>query len=306
MIKKLHKIPSINKPIRVLLKSLMRTDSKLISYFASRWTVNGEVSINFDDVKFNFYSNCDDQIVDFLFYNSGNYEETKELNLFGRLAERSKLIFDIGANTGIYSVLAAVKNPMCEIWAFEPYESNFNRLQFNLSLNDIKNVKSFFQAVGNKATKIHVSVPDSGQICDSVSANPEFSDLFYRETVNYKEVEVEQIKLDDLSVGKKIDLIKIDVESYELPVFEGAKNLLERSNAVIQCEIFVDEKRTQFYQEFLKPLGYYCYPMVKDGLAFSEDLKPNNEGRDFLFTKRKLSTDFVSFEDETLVKQLIP
>ena len=271
-----------------MLKSLaIHAPGNLTKYLTQRWRVAGQVEIELENVKFNFYSDCDDGIVDPLYYNPGNYSEVNELKLFARLAARSKFVLDVGANNGVYSVLSAVKNPACEIWAFESYPSNFDRLKLNLSLNNINNVVPMPKALGDERKTINISVPDNGQICDTVSANAEFSNRFYKEFITYKEVEVEQVKIDEIvPQDKKADLIKIDVESYEIPVFKGAKNTLEAMSPVIQCEIFVEETRTEFYAQVLKPLGYNCYMMVKNGLAFTETLKPNSEGRDFYSPNR--------------------
>lgn len=308
MIKTLRSKPIFNKPIRSVLKGLLvHTPGKFPNYFVKRWRVAGQVEIELDDVKFKLFSNCDDGIVDPLYYYPNNYSEVKELKLFARLAARSEFILDVGANTGVYTVLSSVVNRDCEIWAFEPYTSNFERLKLNLSLNNIENVVLIQKALGDERRTIKISVPDNGQICDTVSANSDFSNLFYKEFITYEEVEVEQVKLDEIiPKDKKVDLIKIDVESYEIPVLKGASEILERMSPVIQCEILVEETRTEFYAQVLKPLGYNCYMMLKDGLAFTESLKSNIEGRDFLFTKQKLVNDYTPYEDESLANQLIP
>jgi FkbM family methyltransferase len=306
MIKFLRRKSIINKPVRNLLKNLAFLTDKAKDYVVSRWRVSGEVIIEIDDVAIKMFSDCDDGIVDLLYYNSNHYSEIKELSLFGDLAVRSKFILDIGANTGFYSVFSAIKNPKSEIWAFEPYASNIVRLEHNLSLNKVKNVILIGKAVGNEIKTIKISVPDNGQICETVSADASFSNLYYKEFITYKEVEVEQIKLDSLNFNKKIDLIKIDVENYELAVFEGATELLELMSPVIQCEMFVDENRIKFFERVLKPLGYNCYMMLKNGITFCEFLQPNLEGRDFLFTKRKLDKTYVSYQDKSLPGQLIP
>lgn len=307
MIKFLRRKSIINKPVRLLLKKLVfQMTDQIRNYVIPRWRVAGEVIIEIDDIKVRMFSDCDDGIVDALFYNSNNYSEIKELSLFGSLASRSKFILDIGANTGFYSIISATKNLESEIWAFEPYSSNSARLKFNLLLNKVENVVLLEKAVGNESKTIRISVPENGQICDTVSADAKFSNLFYKEFITYKEVEVEQIRLDDLTYKRKIDLMKIDVENYELAVLDGARKVLESMSPVIQCEMFVDDSRIEFYEKVLKPLGYNCYMMLKNGIAFCESLEPNLEGRDFLFTKRKLDKVYVSYNDKSLPSQLIP
>jgi FkbM family methyltransferase len=47
----------------------------------------------------------------------------------------SGVFIDVGANTGIYSLLAAAANPVTEVFAFEPVPSIRLRLERNLSIN---------------------------------------------------------------------------------------------------------------------------------------------------------------------------
>lgn len=306
MIKSLRRKPAVNKIIRSLLKqSAFQLADNIKNYIVPRWRIAGEVDIKIDDTSIKMFSDCDDNIVDLLYYNSDAYSEIEQLKLFARLSLKSDFVLDIGANTGFYSVLAAAKNSKSEIWAFEPYFSNLDRLKRNILLNDLKNVVVMETAVGNKHEILEISVPQSGQICDSVSADAEFSNTFYTEYVTYQKIEVEQVRLDDLTFKNKIDLMKIDVENHELAVFEGAVETLKNMSPIIQCEMFVDDTKIKFYEETLKPLGYNCYMMLKNGLAFTDILRPNLEGRDFLFTKRKLSYDYVSYKDDTLPGQLM-
>src|SRR5438067_13865291 len=107
ILKKLRSIPAINKPVAFLLKA---TGLKTLQ---RRWPIAGNYSLRYGNIRFNNYLLGDDHIANALFY--GNAWETEELSLFLDYARKSKVIFDIGANTGIYSILSSKVNPGAQI-----------------------------------------------------------------------------------------------------------------------------------------------------------------------------------------------
>lgn len=50
------------------------------------------------------------------------------------------VLYDVGANIGVYSLYAAKRRPGCRVYAFEPAGQNFARLLRNVSLNGLDNV----------------------------------------------------------------------------------------------------------------------------------------------------------------------
>ena len=50
------------------------------------------------------------------------------------------VVFDIGANIGLYSLFAAKLNPLCTVYAFEPESQNYARLCNNIVLNRLENI----------------------------------------------------------------------------------------------------------------------------------------------------------------------
>jgi len=52
--------------------------------------------------------------------------------------EPSSIMYDIGANVGLYSIYAAKKHGDVKVYAFEPHKVNFATLLENISLNDLE------------------------------------------------------------------------------------------------------------------------------------------------------------------------
>ncbi|HEX6832536.1 MAG TPA: FkbM family methyltransferase, partial [Rudaea sp.] len=79
----------------------------------------------------------------------GSYEYDKQ-RLFARVARSGDVVFDIGANVGFYTLLAATcVAPTGRVVAFEPMPSNVKRIHQHLKLNRIGSVHSVEAAVSS-------------------------------------------------------------------------------------------------------------------------------------------------------------
>jgi len=267
----------------------------------SRVRVTGVVDLQLDDLNFKMYSNWDDGIVDALYFKNRNYSELNELRLFTGFAKNANTILDVGANTGLYSILSYNSQPNAKIFAFEPYTVNMTRLQKNTALNSLSdNFTPVAKAVGNSNEMLSFTVPENDQVCDVLSADSEFTNKFYRKWINYKQIDVPQVTLNGFvkeQALSSVDLIKIDVENFELSVLQGALEVLEAHSPVIFIEIFVNPEKVAFYEEHLKPLGYSCYLVMHEGLMRTETLLENPDCRNFILSKAKPVKDYLSYQD---------
>jgi len=80
---------------------------------------------------------------------SGSYE-FKVRKLIEKLAREGKIIIDIGAHIGKYSIIASKINPNAKIYAIEPEKDNFNLLNKNIKLNKVKNIFPIKVALSDK------------------------------------------------------------------------------------------------------------------------------------------------------------
>jgi FkbM family methyltransferase len=210
-LKKVRSVIFFNKVIRILLIYLRDNASSIIDH----WPAYGKLKCNFNRFDFFLYNNGDDGLVNYFYYNKRYYEEN-DLKVFTLLSKKAEVIIDIGANTGIYSILASKSNPNSLIYSFEPYISNSTRLKQNVKLNNLNNIKILEKAIGDKNGIIKVSVPDSDNISDVVSVNKNHSEGIYK-NLTWKEIEVPSITLDSFQekIKKRIELIKCDVETFE-------------------------------------------------------------------------------------------
>ncbi len=152
-------------------------------------------------------------------YGCYDYPVTK---LIETLIGPGMVFFDIGANAGFFSLLAAKK---CQhVYAFEPLPSNLQRMRRNLEINGLRNVSVVANAVGDREATATLYVPESSN-SGLASLTP---------MAGAKSLEVPVITLDGFlrqhGIGR-VDLIKMDIEGAEVMALEGGKELLSRPDA---------------------------------------------------------------------------
>ena len=139
------------------------------------------------------------------------------------LVDRADIIFDVGANVGVWSLLAAKRNPAASIHAFEPAPVTAAQLRRHVELNraSIKVVES---AVGADETARPFFAVTQG--------NTGASSFYGEEGVVPLQVTVSTldayVRRENLA---RVDLLKVDAEGAEMLVFEGARELLSSAAA---------------------------------------------------------------------------
>ena len=86
-----------------------------------------------------------DDIYKVLFWKGFEGFEKETVDLFMDLSKGSKVIFDIGANTGYYSLIAAKVNPDSIIIGFEPLPAALSAFKRNVEINKINNIIQVFE-----------------------------------------------------------------------------------------------------------------------------------------------------------------
>lgn len=291
----IRKLEVINLIIRTFL---IRLDS-LIQKSKLYWRISGTIDLTYNGIKFKYFSSTDDGIVDTLFYKL-DHREDGELKLIQSIISNGTFIIDIGANTGLYSLLAAKTNPSSKILAIEPHPGNFKRLSKNIKLNNLTNVSLLQNAVGDLENEIIFNIPQGVEISDTSSADLNFSKQTYEGSLKWKEIKVQQITLDSLITKietKEVNAIKIDVEGYEINVFEGAKQFFKEFYPIVICEIFLTENKKEYFDQYIKDLNLYAYLCLKDGIIRLDDgLIYNHDGLNFIFAKGKTKNTYNSYQ----------
>ncbi len=110
---------------------------------------------------FVMFSNNDDLVALSLGW-TGDYLPATT-RLWQALAKSAPSILDIGAYTGYFGLLAARAAPAAAIVCFEPLTANFSRLELNLALNEVRNVRAMRAGVAASHAEMTLRVPAAGE-----------------------------------------------------------------------------------------------------------------------------------------------
>jgi len=170
-----------------------------------------------------------------LFWRGLSGWEKISMELWIRLCRRSKVILDIGANTGVYALAAKAVNPGAEVIAVEPVARIYDKLVDNIGLNEgtVKAVHA--AATSHTGTVVLYDQPQSEHVL-SVSLNPEWN----KESTAIRPVEVPAYTVADLLAmhgNTSVDLLKIDVETHEAEVLRGFREILLRDKPAMLIEL---------------------------------------------------------------------
>ncbi len=145
----------------------------------------------------------------------------------------SNLIVDVGAADGTVSQKFSKAFPFSITYAFEPIPSTFQSLKGNVSGN--KNIIAVNKGLGSAETELTIHL--SERITSSSFFNIEeniSNDFFSR---NLKDVGAESVVVStmdkEIPSDKKINILKMDVQGFELEVLKGGKNTLKRTAIVL-------------------------------------------------------------------------
>ncbi len=148
------------------------------------------------------------------------YADRTERQLLKRILFPGAVVVDAGANIGIYSrFLARCVGSSGLVHSFEPSPDNFMRLR--LATRKLRNVRLCQAAVGEHSSKTMLYLSDKLNVDHRA---------YVTEGDARRALQIEMMALDDyFKPGERVDLIKIDIQGYELHALQGARRILEEN-----------------------------------------------------------------------------
>lgn len=179
-----------------------------------------------------FHMNCDlNLVLQRQFYFFGTYFlEQENLACWSDYSKRSQVIFDVGANLGIYSLTSAAINPEARLVAFEPTPEIAAHLRRTLEDNHLNRITVVEKAVAKTSGTAILNLFGA-----KVEGN-EGMNFVTQQAVSADSVTIETVSLDDfcqLQGIDQIDLLKIDIQGNEPEALRGAERLLTEGR--IRC-----------------------------------------------------------------------
>lgn len=205
--------------------------------------------------------------------------DQRALEVFALLVPQADLVLDIGAYTGIFSLLAAKRSVLAEVHAFEIVPEVAELLRENIARNRLESrIQLHTHGVGREGVA-WIPAAIGG------SALPDFFSVDMQ-VVAGRSVPVRRLDgLDFLTTrwDRSGVLVKVDVEGAEREVLEGASSFIDRNRPDVLCELLPGSRSIA---DLPCLQGYHFY-LVEDGYL-SEHAKPFGDARyrDWLFSMK--------------------
>jgi FkbM family methyltransferase len=207
-------------------------------------------------------------------------EDNLAVELFAILARHADVMLDIGAYTGIFTLVGTLVNPGLEAHAFEIVPEVHRALRDNCARNGILDRTTLYN-VGVGAPGALMTVPAESRD----SALPSF----YSSRLHFDSgVQIEFRSLDSMTEVIPIEsrvVVKVDVEGTETAVFRCGQRFLAAFQPHILCEVLAGVADAPRLQGLLQPHGYRFYLIRDADLVPADRITPHPRFRDWLFTK---------------------
>lgn len=171
----------------------------------------------------------------------GNYEK-ETMRRFMDAVTPGSIVYDIGANVGIYT-LAAKRAGAHKVYSFEPLPRNYAYLRTNIAINNLDHCEAWDWAISDS----------QGMKLFSTRHNNSMTRLS-----DNGDISVRSTSLDHFVFEMQSDppnLMKIDVEGAEVAVLHGSRKVLETYHPAIFLEIHGTEIHA-LCRSLLLGLGY--------------------------------------------------
>lgn len=227
-------------------------------------------------------SDGSDRVASMLYWRGSDGWEPATVRLFLRLAGCGSTALDIGAHSGLFSLLAARRHPRLSVHAVEPLARAFALLESNVALNRLDNVTCHRVACGGRSGWSQLHVPEEGAVTMMASLVAGWSEAVVTE-------DVECVTLDRLveATGvSDIGVIKLDAEGSEADVLEGAVRLLNEQRPFILCEVLDRSGLGGRITAALAGRGYRFFTIAGERLQPCEQVAgagDADEGHNYLF-----------------------
>ncbi len=220
-----------------------------------------------------------DEIASALMWRGFDGYESETTALFYQLSRGADYVYDVGAHSGYFSLLAAAANPRARVHAFEPIGWICDQLRGNIRINGCDGVYCEQMAAEATDGTVELYIPRGPSPFGASSV------AGFRSPASA--VSVPAITLDTHAAEHevpRVDLIKMDVEGAEHRVLAGMERLLAVSRPVIISEVLYGRNEVQ-QQVLLEKHGYRWFWITDQGPVARDNIKGDKgyRFRNYLF-----------------------
>lgn len=161
-----------------------------------------------------------DKIAVWEIFKKKEYRDDKDFKI-----KSSDIVVDIGGHIGSFAVFAAKQAK--QVYVYEAMKENYDLLNKNVKLNNLKNVKTFNVAVSDKV----------GEEDFFVAKENAGGSSLYQKTYSRKKIKVPTTTLQEIFTKnnlKKINFLKLDAEGAEYKILLNApSSLLKKIDKIV-------------------------------------------------------------------------
>ncbi len=235
-----------NVSIKFNLKFSYKFFYKIFKFF-----LKDKIILKFPQCKFFAYPQKKD-LSRWMIRNLKIWDE-KIINLIiEQINDNNSIFIDIGCNYGAYSIpISRIKNNL-KVICFDPSRKSLDRLDENINLNNLKNIKYFKLGIGEKKGEVYFD-DDINNYKNSGSFEINNKNFGYK--INIDSID-NLVRENKIQIKKNV-YIKMDIEGYEFFALKGLVKTINNYNVTIFFEFSkkILENHLNFESEFVEFLN---------------------------------------------------
>lgn len=209
-----------------------------------------------------------------------DYKKFEYTDIFIRLVKKIGTFYDVGANIGFYSLIAAAENKDIKVVAFEPAAGPLHYFRENIELNKIGNIEAEALALSGTDGEIgfyEISNSKYKYLKHNLSGESNAGSKTAGRTTTVSTVRSmtldSYVKLNDV---RNIDLIKIDTEGTEDQILSNAAHVLSEMRPIVICETLYDTIEPEL-EKIMERYGYEFFNHIENGLKKVESIRRDRD-----------------------------
>jgi FkbM family methyltransferase len=204
-----------------------------------------------------------------MFFHGNAFErEENTATLLASYVPADGVIYDLGANIGLYSLAFAANRRRCVI-AFEPFDAALRFLKRNISQNNLDNIDVHQIVLSDRKGTCRFTFDNVTNSTSHISADDE------------QGTEMPCCDLDTYIEENRLplpDLIKMDIECADEPILRGMEKLLQTTRPLVYLEGGIRNERDEVIAiNFLKDRDFKIYDLSR-----KQELLPDTQEYAFI------------------------
>lgn len=240
--------------------------------FRSAPIVENPFTLPVGDTVIRYHAMESDRVGETIYWSGLRGYEWSTMRVFLDAIRTARVVVDVGANTGLYTLVACAAAPNICVVAVEAVPEVAAGLRRNLALNGIEPRVEVVEKVAHATTGTTTfSTSDHGTI-GHVTVDAEHG--------SWHHIELPTVALDDVLSDTLVDVVKLDVEGSELSALLGMRATLARCRPRLLVEVlpWSDGVATQ---ALLEELRYDIFQITSAGVVQIDDVAgATGEGED--------------------------